>query len=201
MPYLRGTLSRKGTAAKPKTLKNEIELLKRRVSSITPRRIYFREPKPILGAGSPGYLYREWSLTSDFIANDDFRTDINGDRWKNHWVKLMYTAESPAVTQLRVIVYSPKKAGAPFTPQLDSEGFTTPPDPSAFTVYYDNFVVNGNSFNPLYFKRLVKLNFSTLYNSSSKVLEKGDVRILVFFDNDQSLGGGHMYTQLCVSDT
>lgn len=202
MPYLRGSLSRKSTQAKPQSLKNEIQILKRRVASVTPRRVYFRAPKSVLGAGSPGYLYREWSITNDFIANDNFRDDINGDRWRNHWVKLMYTSETSAVVQLRFIVYSPKKAGAAFVPPLTSEGFTTPLDPSAFTVYYDDYIQNYNSIHPHYVKRMVKLGFNTLYNGSSDpgVLEKGDVRILVFFDNDTNLNGGQMYTQLCVSD-
>lgn len=201
MAYLRGTVNKSFTTPKYTTLRNEVEVLKRRVGANTARKVYFRSPKTIVGTGSAGYLRTEWSVTDLFVADSNFRNDINGDRWKNHWLKLKYSSDTAAVLQVRLIVYSPKIAGASFNPTPDIAGFNLPLDPTAFTVYYDKHINNPNAINPYHFDRWVKLNMSSLYNGSSGVLEKGDVRVMVQFQNITNLNGGQMYTQLAVTDT
>lgn len=202
--YLRGTVAKRArvTPSKPRTIRNELEVLKRRVAANTARRVYYREAKTIVGAGTPGYLRTDWSVTNDFIANPDFRKDINGDRWKNHYLKINYTGDTPDVAQMRLIVYSGKKAGAEFQPTADATGFCTPLDPSAFTVYYDSMIQNPNALNPYHLSRLVRLNVNSLYNGSSTpgVLERGDIRVQIQFQNSATLNGGTAFTQLCVSD-
>jgi len=196
MPYLRGT---KTTAkyVKP-TFQNQLNMLKRQVARNTPAKTYWQNDYSFTAAA--GVRGTDCPLSVDFIANATYRDNINGDIFKNHWVRLGLTTPN-GVDAVRVIVYTAKKTGQVYNAGTSMATFIRGLDPAAWNIYHDEIyqpVIDGRQT----FVRKVNLRgVNTIYNASSSTLEKGDIRICIVTDKSTvSSLCFELNAQLCISD-
>lgn len=182
----------------PRSLQNEINVLKRKVGRNTPAPVYFRED--IIGGlylTNNGFVRDEINVTSTIVQRTDFRNNINGDEWYNNSMKVKLLME-PTCSTCRVLVYMPLISGNEFAPPLTKEGYLRIPDPAAFTVLSDRYF-NRDSIDDApagtdpftgslkVFSWNVPLRGAkTIYNGSSGVIEKNSIVILVMSIGDNN---------------
>lgn len=200
MPYLRGSF--KKPTYKKASLENKVARLQRQVGRNTAGKEYFRNSVQLVAIGS-GYNSQDIDLTQSIISNARFRDVINGDRWYNRSINFR-SVLFPDVSACRFVLYSCKKASTFFNPATSAEGFTTPLDPAAFTVYKDFYVTMHDQTERATINENLSLrSLMTIYNDSSTVLEKGQIRIHMMWYDPGTTGGsinGNAHWQLCVQD-
>lgn len=199
MPYLRGSM--KKTSYKKASLENKVAKLSRQVARNTAAKEYFRFNSGLTNSLT-GYNSFDVSITNLVTGTSDFRDILNGDKWYNkHLLLKGLTFED--VSSCRVMVYMPKKAGTFFSPSNNSTGFTQAMDPAAFTVLTDYYLTIHDQSQRATFNKWINLKSAmTTYNESSSALEKGDVRVQIFWFSNAASGAaqGHLGMQLCVQD-
>jgi hypothetical protein len=177
---LRGTARRyEKRLIQAPTLQNQISQLKAQVSSQKPETQYFRISNTISSSGTSDAQVN--LLVTDSLLNDpSFRDNVTGDRWTN--LSLDFNAYIfPDCTKARFLIYVPKKAGQRFVPT--TEQYVQHPDPSAFWVLSDDRInFETDSRNTSYHKRVNLRKLKTVFNSSSSVLERGEVVMAIMYD-------------------
>jgi len=183
--------------AKP-TLQNQLNVLKRQVARNTPSKEYWQNDYTAVAA--MGILGTDIPISVDFIANATYRDNINGDRFANHWLRLGITIPN-GVDTVRIIVYTAKKTGQVYNAGTSLATFVRALDPAAWNIFHDEIyqpVLDGRQT----FSRKVKLRgVNTIYNASSSVLERGDIRVAIITDKSTvSSTVFNLNAQLCYSD-
>lgn len=181
---LRGTNQRRSNAVfnQRTTLQNQITAIKAQVSKNKPETQYYLTDGTIDSVG----LFNEISnipVTANLIASTGFRDTVTGDRWANQSLKLT-TYLAPDCTHYRQLIYVPKKVGNRFAPSLTAITFTAVPDKNAFWVLSDKLVSTSET-GAGYKAIKTSVNFKglhTLYNSSSAILERGEI-VVCFITN------------------
>ncbi|MBA7556247.1 hypothetical protein ES705_48946 [subsurface metagenome] len=185
MPYLRGkkapyAFAHKG--AQPAGLQNQINRLKTQVGKNTPETKYFRFSATIDSATSGNEL-STINATQALINSTSFRDNINGERWSNVAINLNVIAQ-PDCTNLRVMIYVPKRSGESFSPSLLSGTcYTRFPDPGKYWVLADKMMTSQTTdvITPLKMRCNLK-GLKTILDSNATAIEKGEIKI-AFFTN------------------
>lgn len=197
--YLRGSYNRRmpGGYEKP-SIQNQVNLLKRQVAKNSPEKRYFREaytntaPAGVSGADLP--------ITSNFVADASFRNNVNGDKWRNHFLKLSGIVDDENLT-FRVIVYVPRKTGNTIALPTVASDIPLLHDPSAFWIIDDFYVQKTAQVTDVGWNRVVNLRgLESIYNQDSSILEKGSIRIQLRWNKTGVAIPYYLSTMLCISD-
>lgn len=183
MPYLRGkkapyAFAHKG--AQPAGLQNQINRLKTQVGKNTPETKYFRFSATIASVTNSNEL-STINVTQALINSTTFRDNINGERWSNMGFNLNVVS-LPDCTNLRVLVYVPKRTGENFSPSLASATcYTRFPDPNKYWVLADKTVSSQTDdyITPLKMRCNLK-GLKTILDSNATAIEKGEIKIALF---------------------
>lgn len=155
----------------------QIIQLRRLVARNTPQVSNWNYYTALVTAASVGVQSFSINTTALFTASADFDAQVIGDRFLNH--SLYFSANFPTdVERARVIIYWCRKAENVSSVNTFVESL----DPAAHIVVYDRcfFPKVGASV----FRTKINLKkVMTVYNKSSDVLEKGDLRIRVLIEN------------------
>lgn len=183
-PRLRGTGAARYAkfTYKPATLQNQVDALRRKVNQQKPETQYWLDTKRVVTTVASGYEEATYTLTQLFIANTNFRSQVLGDRWQNVMLRLNLAAFFQNITQARIIVYAAKKPATTMT-FTDVLGI---PDPNAFTIFWDEFILADHATQKKEIKRMIPLNVQTLYNTDTAVLERGDIKMLLMLQSSSS---------------
>lgn len=197
--YLRGrSKSAKYASYSAPTYQNQINVLKRQINKQKPAKVYYREAYET--SASAGFGHTDHNLTGDFIASTNFRSLVNGDRWNNVYLRLNAVVDKTC-NSFRVIVYVPKVTGASYNPGTTVSDIPRILDPAAFWVLADVMVDLKADLGDPSFQRLVKLNnLMTIYNTSSGVLEKGQIRMCCIWNKTTTAVPYHISAMLCMTD-
>lgn len=197
--YLRGSYNKPMAGGyAPKTIQNQINTLKRQVGKNKPAKCYFREN--YTATASAGIGGTTHSVTNDVISNANFRNNINGDVWTNHYLRLSGIVDNTNLTT-RIIVYVPKKTGSSITSPTTAFGLVAIPDPAAWWVLDDFYVTQARDADDHGFNRFVSLKgLHTLYNTSATTLERGEIKIAVYYSVPNANTPYFMQAMLCCSD-
>lgn len=174
--YLRGSKLPIGVSvlSKPQTLQNQINQLKYRTGMNRRELQSVSFPESTYNSTTTTFEQFDKSISEDFVALSRFRDLVNGDRWRNIRIAMNLRILFDNTNVFRVVVYHSRDADTTW----NAAGFLTEPDPSAFTILWDE-VVNADFANQ---EKLVKRNISlrglhSIYNASSPFWEKGNIRI------------------------
>lgn len=172
-----------------RTLRNELNILKRKVGRNTPAPVYFRESSSLgtFGSAADSYVRLDYDISATLVARTDFRDNINGDEWYNNSVKLRLLLDE-YTEMCRVVIYAPLLADQEFVPTTDDAGMCTIPDPAAFKVYsdvtYSRDTKKDQAAGPHYAfimrNWMVSLRgLKTIFNGSASNLEKGTIKMMI----------------------
>jgi len=157
----------------------QIDALRRRVAQNTAAKSFFTSTQTFSSAtGVAGVTY---NLTSLFTASGQFRDYVTGDKYINNWLRLNFLVQQN-ISAFRFVVYTPKKTTTDFLPSpTTTSDLTIVPDPAAFTVWHDEYINPPDTFNSdCGIRRTINLRrLMTIYNESSSVLERGEVKLWV----------------------
>lgn len=175
---LRGTLTKKDRSVwnQRPTLQGQINALRAQVNKTKPETQYFR----VYGTHSASTTNPETvhhDVTQTLISASNFRDLINGDQWRNLFLKFRVSANSNAKV-FRVLLYVPKDPSVTFSPTANQ--FTLIPDPSSYWIIYDKTFTRAdiNSFTHMQCTVSLK-GLKTIYDSNAAVIRKGDVMATV----------------------
>ncbi|AXQ65316.1 MAG: hypothetical protein [Circular genetic element sp.] len=173
---------RQRQAPRGNTLQSQINRLERKVAQNTNEVITFKDGDNIFPS-STAFEQTTLSVTDDLHASANFRDDVTGEKWRNHWLDLRYVGPNDMST-LRVMIYVPKKPGTSFVPPARKGVYQ--PDNNAFWVLYDkshDLVTNTESH------KHARVNLRKLvseYASSGSTLERGDIKITFIYAGSTS---------------
>lgn len=205
MPYDRKT-GMSIRADPRRTIRNELNSLKRRIGKNESAPVYFNKTQPKIPSTATGVgSYpnpTDVSITGEFIASSGFRDLINGDQFYN----VNLTVSGVLDTQcenMRIVIYSPRKtSNGPVLGTGDIGLFHNTYDPSAFKVYSDRYINRGSSALEA-FRYFVNLrSLKTTYNDSAATLEEGEIRmsIYTYMANTSANTNTQVRTFLCCKD-
>lgn len=178
MPYLRG--NKKQSKYRRPTLEEKLAYLERRINANTRAKANLHQNYTMTSAGV-GYQLHTLNVTTDTINDALFRPIVNGDRFVNHYLRVNVVAHTNA-SIARVLVYSPSKPNTSFVPATSALGLCTNPDFEAFRVLKDTVINKPTSTSTKMHQIYVPLrNMVSIYNWSSGVLEKGEIKIMVLY--------------------
>lgn len=162
---------------KRNTLRNEVLALKRQVNMQKPETQYFRATGYLTNSTTNVTLHN-FNVTDSLINATDFRDNITGDRWRNKYLIINFTAINSA--RCRLLVYSPRKAGNTFGLSGGATDFVVCLDPTAFWVMKDiNFGKKQGTEDTTRTVRIPLSNLVTEYNSQNDIIERGEIRIAI----------------------
>lgn len=182
-----------------KSIRNEINVLKRKVGRNTPAPVSFLEFDSVGTFSTTGhsYLVKSITCTADLISRTDFRDCINGDEWYNNFVDLRFLMD-PLVQMAWILVYTPNVASNSFVPSADDDGFLTIPDPAAFRVHssrtFTRDTLEDNDGDPYTHKvvqyRVPLRGMKTTYNDSAGIIEKNPFKIMIMVKKGNGTSAG-----------
>lgn len=196
-PYnLRGSSSKyRLRVYRPPTLKNRVDTLARKVAAQKPEIQYYDEAQLISFAGA-GFSVTDIDATRELIDNASFRDYITGDKWKNLGLYVRCAGTGLNVTRLRILVYTPKRAGTSNFPALTGASiFTQIPDPTAFTTHSDYTWDANDPIGSLTVQSQTSLKMITQYNSEADIVDRNGVRIWIARESS-GVGGVQVHWQL-----
>ena len=186
MAYLR---KRKSTpyafahkGAQPAGLQNQINRLKTEVGKNKPETKFFRFSATI-DSVTNGNELSTINVTQALINSTSFRDNINGEQWTNKALNVNVIAQ-PDCTNLRVVVYVPKKVGEHFSPSLASGTcYTRFPDPNKYWVLSDKLMTSQTTdvITPLKMRCNLR-GLKTILDSNATAIERSEIKI-AFFTN------------------
>lgn len=195
------------------SIRNELNVLKRKVGRNTPAPVYFLERDDLgtFSATAGAYLLTNINCTDDVINRTDFRDNINGDEWYNNYLqlRLLMSSETEIV---QVVVYVPNSPTISLSYAPTGDGAVTIPDPAAFRVLSNRTFTRDTlgddptteHYTDKLFEWKVSLrNFKTTYNSNSGVMEKNPIKIMVFSKKGggtTAVPAGKLGWQICLQD-
>lgn len=180
---LRGTMRKyeRSVYNKRPTLQNQITALKTQVARNKPETQFYRVSNNYNASVTGRYQFN--ILPTDSLINaTDFRDNVTGDKWRNLFVDFSALLLDTNIAY-RIMCYVPKKSGTRFTPS--TEEFNRHHDPSAFWMISDEIVDNANTNSNnsskvvSYKKRFNLRGLHTIFNSSSSVLERGEIVVSI----------------------
>lgn len=160
-------------------VQNQVNLLRRTVARQAPQiSNFYWGPFTFTTPATSGYHATTVNITNDFTSSTDFDAQVIGDRFLNVSNLMRFDADI-TFTKFRVIFYWAKKAGN----STSIATFVDSLDPAAFTVIFDRTYYptkNGGTCPAI---RLNLKRIQTIYNKSSDVLERGDLKCRIIVDN------------------
>lgn len=194
MGYLRGTKGSKTVAvvarqSHPKSVRQEIQALKRTQARYAPAPHYFRTISTLNSSGAATWSLSDLDITNLFTTSSTYHDNITGDEYINNSLETRVDVSND-VGKCRMIVYVPKNPLVTFVPTLDQTGFMRQPDPNSFWILKDVYINhNTDVFNTstTYYCNLRGLK--TIFNTESNICEKGRVRVLFLYNNTASASG------------
>lgn len=154
-------------------LQSQINSLKRQVNQNKSEVITFKDGGNIFPT-TTSFEQTTLSVTDTLHGSTDFRDDVTGEKWRNHFLDLRYVGPNDMST-LRVMIYVPKKPGTTFVPPARKGVYQ--PDKNAFWVLYDkshDLTVNTESHKHAHVNLRKMISE---YASSGSTLEKGEIKI------------------------
>lgn len=152
--------------------------LRRLVARNTPQTSNFYNSGSYTSPATSGTQGFDIPITANFVASADFDAQVIGDKFYNvsNMLRLQFSTE---YRQVRIITYWSKKAGN----TTGIGGYQEILDPAAFQVLTDIslYPSKNGGFNPVIRNNLKKK--LTVYNKSSDVLENGDFKCRILFEN------------------
>lgn len=189
-----------------RTIRNELNALKRRVGKNEAAPVYFNKTQPAIAStatGTGAYTNpTDVSLTGEFIASSGFRDLINGDQFY-HINVVVSGVLDPQCENMRIVIYSPRKTSN--GPSLGSGTvglFHNTYDPAAFKVYSDRYMNRGSNALEA-FRYYVNLrSLKATYNDSAATLEDGEIRmsIYTYMANGAVNSNTQVRTFMCLKD-
>lgn len=181
---LRGTYKKSNKLVVAKTirpsLQDQLQALKTQVNRNKPEIQWFRGDGTITSVSPTAVDLNTVNITSSIIASSDFRNNVIGDIWTNIALSMRFYV-NPDCSHFRYVIYVPKKTGTIFAPTQHQ--FVRMPDPSAFWILADNTCTTDTATNfkgQRAFNKTVRLNrLKSIYNTSSSVLERGEIKVLI----------------------
>jgi len=164
------------------SLQSQVDKLKRKVAANKAELFTFKQGGSIT-APSTATAQTNVNLTDLFYTNSDFRDDITGNSWKNHWMDIRYGVPNDC-TMLRVIVYVPKRPGLNFVPT--TRPALQQPDHNTFWVLYDKAMTPDVNTNHIHKARFSLKNLRTEYSSDGSTLDKGEVKVAFIYGGTTS---------------
>lgn len=196
--YLRGS-KRPYKTYQQKTLRNEINLLKRKVARNTPAPVYFDTitTLPSFSASPDEFKRATIDITDDILSLTGFRDQINGDEWYNNSVKLSLTLFGET-EQAWCVVYAPNLASTVFAPPESADGNVTLPDPAAFRVLSSRRInrespkdTTTSDYPHVTYEWIVPLrSMKTLFNSDANIVEKNPIKVMILLKKGSGTAGG-----------
>lgn len=187
---LRGSKPTKNATRKP-TLKNKVDRLERSVAKLKPELQEYDVDRQLTSA----VVFNnndDFDISDSLKDNASFRDWVTGDKWVNKLLTMQFTSLSAGISRVRVIVYTPKRAGN-IGYSNGTNVFTHQPDMTAFKVYYDNTFIPNSSASFLHEKIEVPIRSVTSYNSEDDILDRNNIRI-VFLWSSTAAGANLEYT-------
>lgn len=183
---LRGTLSKRDRAIwnQRPTLQNQINALRSKVNSQKPETQYFRVNGSHTCSTANSVEVIHHDVTQSLINLTTFRDLINGDQWKNKFLKVRVHS-LPNCRLFRMVIYVPKRAGITFSPT--SSHFASIPDPSSFWVIYDKTITRSDVDAHEQHQAFANLkNVHTLYDSNAARVNKGEIYVTLMSTSAQT---------------
>ena len=176
------------------SLQSQINKLQRQVNQNKGEVITYRDGGNIFPS-STSFEQATFSVTGNLHGSANFRDDVTGEKWRNHFLDLRYVGPNDMKT-LRVVIYVPKKPGTSFVPP--SRKGVYQPDKNAFWVLYDkshDLVANTETHKHAHVNLRKMI---TEYSSSGTSLERGEIKIT--FITEGSVGNVSYNYQLGFSN-
>jgi hypothetical protein len=164
------------------SLQMQVDKLKRKVAANKSEIFTFNQGASITPP-STNQTQTNVNITDLIYTDTDFRDDITGNTWKNHWMDIRYIVPNN-MTTFRVVVYVPKRPGLNFVPT--TRAMLKQPDHNTFWVLYDKAVTPDVSTNHIYKARLNLKNLKTEYSSDGTTLDRGEVKVALIYGGTTS---------------
>jgi len=164
------------------SLQTQLDKLKRKVAANKPEQFTFKHGGTITPA-STSQAQTNINLTDLIYTSSDFRDDITGSIWKNHWMDIRFLLPN-FYTSFRCIVYVPKRPGLNFVPT--SRAVISQPDHNTFWVLYDKAMTPDVATNHVHKVRFSLKNLKTEYSSDGSTLDAGEVKVAFIYGGSQS---------------
>jgi len=197
----------RGTKTRPlSSLDSEIRALKRRVGRNTRAPYYFRKAYSLTAPTLAGdFRVQDINVSTDFMNSAEFPLHVLGDNFFMKSLELCFRLDSD-IDDFRCVIYKPKRTGNQWQPGLTIDTMASPVDRSIYTVLAD-FVSNRpeNDSDRTVVRYLNLRNLIAVVNrdASPDSLERGDIKIKLFYQCDTKSGGtnvGSCQTQLSITD-
>lgn len=191
MGYLRGsnikpskTITYHTRYRQKKSLKQEVDALKRRVSRNTPAPYTFRQALEFQAPALAGnYVIDTVNLTDNFVTSGTYHDNVTGDWFVNNWLKLRFTTVSDCI-RMRVVVYCPRRVGTSFIPASSAGGFVSQPDITAFKVYRDVTSDLMENSSPRTLDLWIPFSgMKTCFDTDTNLIEKNEIKVLVMLQS------------------
>lgn len=197
MPYLRGSIKKVPTYAKP-NVQAQLNRLSRQVARNKPSRCYFRATYE--GVAAAGVGFSDHVITDDLIASSSFAANVGGDEFNQLYLKLNGLVDFQT-SAFRIVVYRPIKTDTTYAGPITKLDMPRILDPAAFHVYADFWVNSTEASSDRGYSRFINLrNLLTIYNRSSSNLEKGDIHIQFMWEKTTTAATHQTSVQLCYAD-
>lgn len=191
MPFLRGSIKPSYkihglSSGRPASISTKLRRLERKVNQQRPEIRYFQENINHSSGVASGVYTDDQSVTSYMVAASPFfRDNVSGDKWKNLSLLIKAASETSSLDRMRIQVYVPVRPGSTASTVTNTPAdFTIQQDPSDIKLLYDR-TWDATGFDgfitPTVF---VKLGFESVLNSSSGILEKGNIRVRITYETN-----------------
>lgn len=160
--------------SKPQTLQNQINQLKYQTGLNRREKQSVNLPERTYTSTTGTFEQFDRSISEDFVALNRFRDLVNGDKWRNLRLILNLRVLFGNTKQCRIVVYHSRDADTTW----NAAGFLTEPDPSAFTLLFDQMINADYDGQEKLLKRVISLRgLHSIYNASQPFWEKGNIRV------------------------
>jgi len=185
MPRLRG--SRQTVVSRQIPLDYKLSQLERKIGRNKPSVENYRKAYVNTATGAGFYTFQN-ALTDDFFASTLYDELVLGDKFVNERLQINFHA-NPNCIKMRICVYFSKRPGTAFIPALTATGFTTPMDPAAFTVLFDNTYLPSTTTSGLCpIVRIPLKGYMTTINRSNSTVERGELFVTVTLETIGATG-------------
>ena len=181
MRRINNSAYRQKSYGKP-SLQIQVDKLKRKVASNKAEQFTFKQGGTITPP-STSQGQTNLNITDLIYTDSDFRDDITGSIWKNHWMDIRFHLPND-MTTFRCIVYVPKRPGLNFVPP--TRAVINQPDHNTFWVLYDKALTPDVNTNHVHKARLSLKGLKTEYSSDGSTLDAGEIKVAFIYGGTTS---------------
>ncbi|AXQ65402.1 MAG: hypothetical protein [Circular genetic element sp.] len=176
MRRINNSAYRQKSYGKP-SLQVQVDKLKRKVAANKAETFTFKQGGTITPP-STAVAQTNINLTDLIYTDSDFRDDITGSIWKNHWMDIRFLTPNDS-SQFRVIVYVPKRPGLNFVPAV--RNIINQPDHNTFWVLYDKALTPDVNTNHCHKARFSLKGLKSEYSSDGSTLDAGEIKVAFIY--------------------